>query len=87
MIVVMSEEKETKITLKSDKATGVSSRAYGANIDAVAFNLTYLAKKNPVLAATILKNYKDAAAVSQYDPEHPDEDFGLASENIQDLLK
>ncbi|MGB3945987.1 MAG: hypothetical protein WBK76_04075 [Candidatus Saccharimonadales bacterium] len=81
----MSDVSESHITLKDGKATGVSSRAHGANIDGVGFNLGFIAEKNPVLATTILNNYKEASALSSTDPEHPDEDVDLALDNLKDL--
>lgn len=82
----MSDSKESQITIKSDKAAGISSRAHGANIDGVAFNLEFIASKNPVLATTIMKLYEEAAALSADDPSHPDEDYDLALENIRKSL-
>lgn len=81
----MSDASESQVTLKDGKATGVSSRAHGANIDGVAFNLGFIAEKNPVLATNILNNYKEASALSPTDPEHPDEDVDLALDNLKDL--
>ena len=86
MIVVMSDEKATQIVIKSGKPTGLSSRAFGANIDGVAFNLEYIASKNPTLAAQIAKNYKEASEITDSTPKHPDEDFDLAFEDFKDLL-
>lgn len=83
----MDETQETHITLKAGKAVGISSKTYGANIDGVAFNLDFIASKNPVLATTILSLLKEASALSETDPAHPDEDFGLAFDNLKDLLK
>jgi hypothetical protein len=81
----MSDVLKTQITLKDSKATGLSSRAHGANIDGVAFNIGFIAQKNPVLATNILKNYKEAATLSPDDPEHPDEDFDLVIDALKDF--
>jgi hypothetical protein len=83
----MDDVTQTEITIKSDKPTGLSSRAYGAKLDGVAFNLAFIASKNPTLATAILNSYKEAAALSANDPAHPDEDFDLAFSDLTDLLK
>jgi hypothetical protein len=83
----MDEVTETHITIKSDKPTGLSSRAYGAKLDGVAFNLAFIAAKNPTLATEILRSYKEAVALSVNDPAHPDEDFDLAFSDLTDQLK
>ena len=83
----MDDTTETHITIKSDKPVGLSSRAHGAKLDGVAFNLAFIAAKNPVLATEILRIYKEAAVLSLNDPAHPDEDFDLAFSDLNDLLK
>lgn len=83
----MEDMQETRITLKSDKSAGIASKAFGAKIDAVAFNLTYLAEIDPVLTARILNDFQDAAAITTGTPAHPDEDFDLALKDIKELLK
>ena len=83
----MNEVTETQITIKSDKPIGIASRANGANLDGVAFNLEFIASKNPTLAIAILKSYKEVAALSENDSVHPDEDFNLAFSDLEDLLK
>ncbi|TXG77776.1 hypothetical protein E6P97_01015 [Patescibacteria group bacterium] len=83
----MDEVTETQITIKSDKPIGIASRAHGANLDGVAFNLAFIASKNPTLATAILNSYKEAAALTENNPEHPDEDFDLALNDLEDLLK
>ena len=83
----MDESQETRIILKAGKAVGISSRAYGSNIDGVAFNLDFIVSKNPVLATTILSLLKEASALSETDPAHPEEDFGLAFDNLKNQLQ
>lgn len=50
-------------------------------------NIAFIASKNPTLATAILQLYKEAAALTESDPEHPDEDFDLAIAELEDLLK
>lgn len=50
----------TKITLHSDRTTGISSSHRGANIDGLAFNLTLISNTNPKLAQKIFELYETA---------------------------
>lgn len=77
--------KKTEIVVKTEKATGVSSRVHGANIDAVAFNIEFIASKNPALAVAVLKLYKEAAAIQEDDPQHPEEDYSMVLDEISKL--
>ncbi len=52
--------KTTKISFKEDRATAISSTAYGANLDTMGFNISYLAKNNPKLVAKIIAIYEEA---------------------------
>ena len=54
------QRERTKITLRSDYPTSMSSTKFGANLDGVAFNLTYL-KKFPDLYKRVIDLYKDCA--------------------------
>lgn len=73
----------TKITLKVNKATGITN---SPDIQGVAFNLGFIASKNPNLAVSILKAYKLASAIKIDDLSQPDEDFSLAFEEIKKLI-
>lgn len=75
-------DKITHITLKDNKATGIAV----GNVPSVAFNLLFIASKNPTLAAQILTLYKEAFAIKEDDPSHPDEDFSLAFEEVKKLI-
>lgn len=78
-------QKQTEIVVKTGKAIGVSSRVHGANIDAVAFNIEFIASKNPALAVAVLKLYKEATAIKEDDPQHPEEDYGMVLDEISKL--
>lgn len=52
--------RQTKIKLIANYATGISSSAAGANIDGLAFNMEYIAKRNPALARTLVQLYEEA---------------------------
>lgn len=77
--------KQTEMTIRSNKATGISSSAHGANISGVAFNVEFIASKNPVLATRILKDYKEATAIKADDPQYPEEDYGMVLDEISKL--
>lgn len=83
----MDKVSATQITIKADRPIGISSRAHGAKLDGVAFNIAFIASKNPTLATAILQLYKEAAALTENDPVYPDEDFDLALAKLEDLLK
>ena len=76
----------TRITLKSDKTTGITRFPSESDIQGVAFNLGLIASKNPNLAVSILKIYEAASKIKMNDPTYPDEDFSLAFEEIKKLI-
>lgn len=82
----MDEDKISNLSIKSGKATGITSSSHGSRVDAVGFNVALIAQKNPALAVNILKLYKEASVISVNDPAHPDEDYDLALEAMKDVL-
>lgn len=78
---------DTHLLISSDTPTGASSTAHDANINAVGFNLDFIASKNPNLAIAIMGLYNQAKQIHPDDPSQPDEDFDLALEQLRDLLK
>jgi hypothetical protein len=78
----MDKPKMSQIKVREDRPTGIASSAHGANVNALAFNLDLIGSKDPKLAAQVLKDYKEAHAISPNDPPHPDEDFSLALEDF-----
>lgn len=83
----MDESKKSQITVSADKATGASSTTHGANINAVAFNLDLLIEKHPTKAVMLLKEYTELSGVTAESPASPDEDTGMAADQVSDLLK
>lgn len=79
------DDKPTDLKIRADKATGISSRMHGANMDAVGFNLAFIALKNPKLAVDIINLYSQAQAIKETDPKAPDEDFELFNEALKNL--
>jgi hypothetical protein len=83
----MSDVKSTKLTIREDRATALSSSAHGSNMDAIGFNLTFLALRNPKLAVEILRLYALAHAVDEDYPQAPDEDYALFADEITKIAK
>lgn len=83
----MTDSKKTDVGVHSDKATGIASRVHGANIDAVAFNVDLIASKRPTKAIEILNLYKELKDITPDTPAQPDEDFGLAANQISKTLE
>ncbi len=82
----MSDTKPTKLTLHGDRPTALASSAHGSNLDAIAFNITFLALRNPKLAIEIMTLYGKAHLVDADDPVAPEEDMVLFAEAVTDLL-
>lgn len=73
----MADPKSTKLSIREDRPTAISSSAHGSNVDALGFNITFLAARNPKLAVELIKLYAQAQQVKENDPIAPDEDFEL----------
>ena len=83
----MTDSKKTDVGVRSDKATGIASRVHGANIDAVAFNIDLIAAKKPTKAIEVLNLYKELKDITPDTLAQPDEDFGLAADQISKTLE
>jgi hypothetical protein len=83
----MSEEKSTKLTIRDDKAASISSSAHGANINAIGFNVLFIALRNPKLAVEVMKLYAKARKIKADDPKAPDEDFAMFAEEVTKTLR
>ncbi len=82
----MSDPKSTKINIRDDRPTGLSSSAHGSNLDAIGFNIAFIALRNPKLAVEIMKLYAQAHIVKENDPRAPEEDFALFSSEVASIL-
>lgn len=83
----MSDPKSTKLNIREDRPTAISSSAHGSNLDAVGFNLVFLAMRSPKLAVEILRLYALAHKVNEDDPKAPDEDYALFADEITKITK
>ena len=82
----MNDSEKSSLSISADRATGISSRAYGANIDAVGFNLDLIASKRPAKAVEILDLYSELKDITPDTLAQPGEDFGLAEDKLRKTL-
>lgn len=82
----MEEEKTTKLGIRENRPTAISSTAHGSNLDAVGFNIAFIAVRNPKLAVDILGLYAQAAEIKPDDPAAPDEDFSLFANKVTETI-
>lgn len=81
----MSDAKSTKLTIREDRPTAISSSAHGSNLDAIGFNIAFLAARNPKLAIEAMKLYALARQVQADDPAAPDEDYALFADEVSKM--
>lgn len=79
---IMSDAKSTKLNIREDRPTALSSSARGSNIDAIGFNIPFIASYNPKLAIDILMLYTQAHKIKEGDPFAPDEDQALFADEV-----
>jgi hypothetical protein len=82
----MSDAKSTKLSIREDRSTAISSSAYGSNLDAIGFNIAFIALRNPKLAVEIMKLYAVAHNIQESDPQAPDEDYALFADEVGKTL-
>ena len=82
----MSDAKSTKLNIRDDRPTALSSSAQRSNLDAIGFNILFIASRNPKLATEIMKLYTIAHAIQVNDPKAPDEDYALFADEVSKLL-
>ena len=81
----MSDAKSTKLNIREDRPTALSSSVHGSNVDAVGFNLLFIAARNPKLAIEIMKLYAQARQVEENDPPAPSEDYDLFADELRKM--
>jgi hypothetical protein len=82
----MSDAKSTKLSIREDRPTGLASSAHGSNVNALGFNLLFIAARNPKLAIEIMKLYAEARKLQENDPSAPQEDYALFAEELHKTL-
>jgi len=81
----MSDAKSTQLNIRGDRPTAISSSAHGSNLDAIGFNIAFLAARDPKLAIEVMKLYALAHEIKENDPPAHDEDFALFSDEVTKL--
>ncbi len=83
----MQYGKTTKLTMKADKATGISSSLHGSNLDALGFNISFILSRKPKLAVKIIKMYDEAIKIDNGSGNVPDEDFNIANKELKKTIE
>ncbi len=78
----MPDSKFTKLNIREDRPTALSSSMQGSNINAIGFNINFLALRKPKLAIEILRLYDEANNVQINYPKAPDEDLELYTDAL-----
>lgn len=81
----MPDPKSTQLKVREDRPTAIAGTVYGSNLNAIGFNINFLALRNPKLAVEILRLYSKAHEVQVDDPKAPDEDFELYNDALTKL--
>lgn len=76
----MRDGKTTRITLREDWPTAITSSAGHANLTTVGFNIEFIVRRRPSLAVEITKLYDEARRLRADDPQAPEEDIHAAAE-------
>ena len=83
----MSDVPSIKLQVRSDRPTATASQAYNSKVDALAFNISFIAKYKPKLAIELLQLYARAYTITENDPEAPDEDYALFAEAVMKMAR
>lgn len=83
----MSDLPSIKLQVRSDRPTATASQAYNSKVDALDFNISFIAKYQPKLAVELLQLYANAHAITENDPEAPDEDYALFAETVMKMAR
>jgi hypothetical protein len=78
-------QNQPSVNIRGDRPTKLSSSVHGSNLDAIG-NIPFLALRNPKLAVEVMKLYARARKVQEDDPQAPDEDFALFTDEVAKLL-
>lgn len=82
----MPDHKTTNLSVRDDRPSTISSRAQGANINAVGFNLDLIAIHKPKSATELVRLYNEVHDIKATDPKAPDEDFELFNEAMEKFV-
>ena len=70
----------SKLTIRADMPIAVSSSAHGANLDAIGFNIAFIAARKPLLAVELMRLCGEAHELTVDTPTAADEDMILAQD-------
>jgi hypothetical protein len=82
----MSEQKITQLKIRADRPTAIASSAHGSSLDAIGFNIAFLAARNPMLAVEAMKLYELAHLIKEDYPPSAEEDFELFADEVGKIL-
>lgn len=83
----MQYGKVTKISIRDDVPTSISSSQHGANLDTMGFNLGFILKRKPGLAVDLFRLYNLARKLKTDDPQAPEEDYNQALEQWDEFMR
>ena len=79
----MQHGKITKLTIRENDPTSVSSSLHGANLNTFGFNADYIARRDPVLYSELQKLYEKAYKLRDKPPlDKYDKKFTLAHDHM-----
>lgn len=81
----MSDAKSTKLNIREDRPTGIAGSSHDANVNAMGFNVMFIALRNPRLAVEIMRLYDEAHKLTEDDPKAPEEDYALFADEVRKM--
>lgn len=78
--------KQTKLTIREDKAVSFASILRGAKLDSVGFNIRFITERNPRLAVELTHLAQEAGELREDSPKASDEDTLLALEQLRAIM-
>ena len=84
----MRELKNTKITIRQDLPTAVSSSFNGANLNTIGFNIDYIQVRDPLMCVQLMGMFSKASRLSKVEPlDSSDEAFVKASRLTKKIME
>lgn len=63
--------KKTTVTIKEDKPVSLASTAYGSKLNVTAFNIDFIAERDPGIVKEIHSIYERVKTISTKPPQYP----------------
>lgn len=83
----MSDDTHLKLQIRSNRPTAAASKSYNSKVDALAFNLSFIAEYQPKLAVELLQLYAKAHVITEDSPKAPEEDYDLFTEAVMKIAR